>query len=591
MKTMKIETLAPTPTLGALAARVLEQAAAQARVDTCFHLPHARLAVAQRLAREPQGPDDALWDELPDAGAFFDDRETGAFADSTRAWVAFDDACLYVRFACAGAPARPNFEKSYYRADSVEVFLDAAHDHHHYLQFAITAGGHATLMRSSRPLDSQRWEQKRKAEELGAEGWRGTASADGTGWRALFAIPFERLGGPPAEGRPLGFNLLRARKDGTFAIHRWNETHAGPHAPWGFGELVLGAPPAVHVEEVDLGEDVKLWENRGALFVRNLAGTPLRVRLEVRVACLEDESEAFHRAETDVNLAAEGLTRVPLAFPLDPEDYKWQHLSLALRDAGGAALWGATYRFGRGQGLLLQLDDRRETPAPNPRPGEPGFMQQKRRYILCRLPRFARKTTAQGAPSDFTLEARDGSVRFDLMEAGALKRIADWIYARFETDTDRLLAANFFVHQTAVMRYANVPTALSTQLSSLSILRMGCGQCCAFAAALAGLLEHLRCEATGRTYRATRVGVPGHVTTVAEFGGKWVHLDPSVGRFYFLRDDKTLASMEDLLADPSLAARAGKYLEAFHRKASEDPEAPIFYRPERGVWPSGAPEA
>jgi hypothetical protein len=48
--------------------------------------------------------------------------------------------------------------------------------------------------------------------------------------------------------------------------------------------------------------------------------------------------------------------------------------------------------------------------------------------------------------------------------------------------------------------------------------------------------------------------------------------------------------MDELLQDPALAGRASPYLEVFHRKASTEPDTPMYYRPDRGVWPAGAPE-
>ena len=61
-----------------------------------------------------------------------------------------------------------------------------------------------------------------------------------------------------------------------------------------------------------------------------------------------------------------------------------------------------------------------------------------------------------------------------------------------------------FLHQTAVMTYANTSSAVVASLSPLSTIRFGSGQCCCFAAALLGLLEKMKCEATGRTYHAER---------------------------------------------------------------------------------------
>ncbi|MCW8129005.1 MAG: hypothetical protein KIS92_01345 [Planctomycetota bacterium] len=572
------------------AAHVRAHAAEQHPIHTATLLPLERLAVAPRIPAAPLGLDDPAWEQAADAGPFFHEREEEGFAPGTEARLAFDETHLYVRFECAGAPGRTAFETHWYNADTVELFLDPAHDHRGYFQFAITAGGHRAAGRATRPLDSMRWENKRKAEAVPDEAWRGEVQITREGWRAQFAIPLELLGRAPGDRRPLGLNLGRGiRKDG-WSYLLWNATGAGPHAPWGFGQLVLGECPAVHAEQIDLGE-LRLWQNRGTLWLRNLSGQTLGANLTVRVANGEHEEEAFFTGFSKVPLeAASERQRLDFAFPFNPEDYRWQHLHLDLRDEAGASLWSAAYRFGRGQGWLLQLDDRRDgPPCPSPAPGEIDFMRKKRAFIMRRLPRFVRLSTAQGAPSDFTLQAEDGSVAFNLMRPGELRRIAEFVYARFENDVDRLLGALFFVHQPAVMTYANRPSELAGSLGALSVLRMGCGQCCCFAAALCGVVERMPCEETGRTYRATRVCVPGHVTTVVEYRGKRVHLDPSLGRFYYLRDDRTLASMEDLLADPSLAARAGRHLDAFHRKAALNPEAPTYYPPERGVWPHGAP--
>ena len=504
--------------------------------------------------------------------------------------VACDDEALYVRFDCQGHPAKPDFANSYYHADSVEVFIDPFNDHFNYFQFAATAGGKKSGGSASRPLDSQRWERKHKSEPLKDDAFEVEVKILEDRWCALFIIPFKTLGRKPESGRPFGFNLQRLFKDPGWPVSHWNKTHQEIHAPWAFGILSFEERPKVQVERVDLGE-IRLWDNRGKLELRNLSDQPVKLSLEVAVKTGEKEEDTFHTGSFSSNVEAGGQAEVPFEFPFDPEDYRWHFLHLDLKDENGALAWSGSYRFGRGQvGWLLPIDDRREgPPAENPEPSDPDFMRKKRRYIIRKLPRFERRTTTQGAPSDFTLSALDGSVEFDLMKPGALKRMADYIYESYDNDVDRLLGANYFLHQPAVMTYANAPTKLATSMGPLSVIRFGNAQCCCFAAALVGLLRKLTCEETGRPYRATRVGIPGHVTTVAEYRGKWVHLDPSVGRIYFLRDNKTLASMEDLLKDPELAGRAGKYLEAFHRKGSESPDAPVFNPPHSGVWPSGAP--
>jgi hypothetical protein len=221
----------------------------------------------------------------------------------------------------------------------------------------------------------------------------------------------------------------------------------------------------------------------------------------------------------------------------------------------------------------------------NPEPGTREFMDKKRRYILNRLPEFERATTAQGAPSDFVLRSRDGSVSFNLMEAGALSRIATFLHDLFDNENDRLLGATFFVHQPAGMVYSNLETQLVHQLTPLSLLRFGSAQCCCHAAVLMGIVEKMEINETGRCYRCRRIGLEGHVITAVDLDGRLALLDPSVGRFFYLWDDRTLATALEIAADLSLADRAGKGL----RKYFEGTARFHYYGVGAGIWPPGAP--
>jgi hypothetical protein len=238
---------------------------------------------------------------------------------------------------------------------------------------------------------------------------------------------------------------------------------------------------------------------------------------------------------------------------------------------------------------MLHLDDRREGPAvESPSPMDPDFISRKRAWLIRKLPSFVRRTTAQGAPSDFTLAAADGSVVFNLMRAGALKEMADFIYSKFDNDLDRLLGAAMFVHQPAVVRYAHVPTCLAGCLSPLSIIRLGNAMCSSQADALSGLLEKMKCEGTGKTYRTGTATFFAHVVSAVEFNGKWVHLDASLGRFYFLPGNTELASMEELIANPGLGGQQSGILEEMFRKSANS-DLPFYHSTNTGVWPPGAP--
>ena len=51
-------------------------------------------------------------------------------------------------------------------------------------------------------------------------------------------------------------------------------------------------------------------------------------------------------------------------------------------------------------------------------------------------------------------------------------------------------------------------------------------------------------------------GMPGHCTAQAEYGGEPHWFDPLIGAYVFRRDGKTIASLKDIAADPSLLTQA-----------------------------------
>jgi hypothetical protein len=567
---------------------------AETQIQTAVHSPTvqplARVAFAPKLAKAPAGIDDPIWADVPIVGKLINSRPADGLTADTEARAACDEHALYVRIVNRGKPARRSYKREFWMIDTNEITIDPTHDHFNYFQFVILPDGIRKSSKGWKSCGSQRWEIRGKMNELPIDQWSGTAQIGEDNWATQFTIPFSTLGVRPEEGRPFGFNCMRQRCDVPWEHHYWNFTHRGFHSPFGFGDLYLNAPPRIHVEKIDLGE-LKLWENRGALFIRNCSGKSISGRMEVTVSTGPKEEHTFYSGsiKTEIPGATSEPFRLPFVFPFDPREFKYQHLHVTLRDESGVQLWTGTYRGAYEHGWMLHLDDRREgPPVENPGPADPDFIDKKRAWLIRKLPKFIRKTTAQGAPSDFTLEASDGSVVFNLMRAGALKEIADYIYSRFDNDLDRLLGATMFVHQPAVIRYAHVPTQLAGCLSPLSIMRMGNAMCSSQAEALCGIIEKMKCEATGKTYRARTVTFFAHVVTVAEFKGRWVHLDGSLGRFYFLPGNTELATMEELIAKPELGGQQSGNLEEMFRKTAGS-DLPFYSYTNPGVWPPGAP--
>jgi hypothetical protein len=379
-----------------------------------------------------------------------------------------------------------------------------------------------------------------------------------------------------------GVNFWRARRPEPHADSVWNTTHRRAHAPWAFGDLYFADPPAA-LERVSFGE-LFGSDNVATLWVRNTGGRPRRVRAEIQTFT-DSGLKRWGVTRHDFTAPAGGCAEVSLPYAFDVDGWEDQRLRLRLLDTGGRAFFEGWHLFGYKNGQKLVVQFPRGVRAPNPRPGAPDFMDKKRRYILSRLPRFERANTAQGAPSDFTIRSEDGRVAFNLMEAGILARIAKYLHDLFDEDNDRLVGATLFVHQRGVMVYSNIETQIVHLLNPLSILRFGSAQCCCHAAVLLGILEKMEIGDTGRRWTGHRIGCEGHVITVVHQDGRHVLLDPSVGRFYYLWDDRTLASPEDVAADLRLADRAGKHL----RKYFEGMARFTYYGCCRGNWPAGAP--
>ena len=581
--------------------QLLAAVQAERAVQTAIHSPTvqplARIGVAAKLPRAPENSDDPLWDSVPSLGSFFTHRpgqgegegEGEGLSRDMEAQAAFTGDALIVRVTAQGHPLKKTFVKEFWMNETIEIFVDPTHDHYHYCQFVLMPDGKQKSSKCWKSCGTQRWEVRGNLEDLSEATWKGSVRVAADRWAAQFTIPYSVLGGKPEPGRPLGFNVLRSRCEVPWRWYYWNFTHRGAHSPWGFGDLYLGAAPGVHVDKADLGE-LRLWDNRGVLQLRNVSGEAQTLRLDVAVKTGPKDEQTFYSHSQAVELSArEPLTAVPFDFPFDTRDWKYHALQLSLSDQSGARVWAAAYRVCYETGWMLHLDDRREgPPAPNPAASDPEFLCKKRAYIIRRVPKFERVTTAQGAPSDFTLKAADGSEQFDLMRAGALKRMAGYVYSRYDNDLDRLLGASMFLHQHALIRYAHVPSCLASRMSPLSIIRLGNAMCGNQNEALCGLLEKMICAATGKPYRTRTVTYHAHVVTVAEFGGKWVQLDASLGRFYFLPGNTVLASMEELIADPALAARESPYIEEMLRK-SQGTDLPFYGHTECGVWPPGAP--
>ena len=208
-----------------------------------------------------------------------------------------------------------------------------------------------------------------------------------------------------------------------------------------------------------------------------------------------------------------------------------------------------------------------------------------REYIVRSLPRFTRKTTADGAPSDFFVEADDGSVSFNLMEAGALSRIARYIEETFSSDEERLLGCAFLINQPAFMTYVNQSSSyVAEDMSPLSQLRFGSAQCGAFSSVCLAVVKRMRSVA-GELFDGMILNCPGHLMTAVRIGRDHVIIDASIGNVFYVADNSRMATLSELLAEPGLAALSEIHAPHYF----EHPEQVFFSQPLGGEFPEGAP--
>lgn len=393
-------------------------------------------------------------------------------------------------------------------------------------------------------------------------------AATAAGWRVRIAIARATLGlrdGGPEGGVPIG---LHARYSCTGdELHE--PAHWPPAAPWWsdnpftFADLLpAGAPLAV--EHVDFGEPV--WRtgpvgSQLALIARLAAGTPRTGRCRVTVVHADGQG-----ASVDHPWRARGRT-LRLDVPVDyPFTSKWTthalarnaHVGVDLLDAAGRLLWHGSWPFGFDGGVIVRepygrIPDR----APwnrRPAPERPDFVDAHRAWLLTQLPAWKPRTTRQGAPSDFFLQARRREDSIDLMRPTVLRDLARLIRRRFSDWQDGLCAASLLLHHPCLTVHSPVWAKPAATADCPSILRLGgcfCSETARLAAALADEL--------GRLYRVPLrgavLGLRGHLTGIVDTPLGEVLIDPMLGLWYHTLDNRRLATLAEMREDARIATR------------------------------------
>jgi hypothetical protein len=222
-------------------------------------------------------------------------------------------------------------------------------------------------------------------------------------------------------------------------------------------------------------------------------------------------------------------------------------LRLVVRGRDGAALWTGEYPFGFDCGIIVRerFGPRGRALPDRPPASTPDFIDRYREFILARLPDYRRRTTREGAPSDFYLEDMEGGESVDLMADDWLDGVAGMLARRFPDWQDALCAAAMWAQHPCITRHSAAWAPIAEQVAVEDLPRLGgcfCGEVAGLLAALAEKVgARLGVPLTGYT-----LGLRGHIVTAVETPIGRVVLDGMLGQGYPTLDNSRLATLEEM---------------------------------------------
>jgi len=454
---------------------------------------------------------------------------------------------------------RPGHPEWYYR-DHLVVFINPGHDHATRWMYAVDDQG-AALREAAwiAPGEEPGDRPTRKLPDPPAAQGECRRLGDGRFWAML---SLARSGGLWPEGTPLGLRVKVGFHEE--AIPRplvWPEQPAwAEDLPLSFGDLFAGAP-LVAVESIEFREPA--WGGEPSAVVLRAAVAPHGPRsgcMEIATILPEDSEQAQPPVGWEASASGAVEAALPVVFP---HRGKWAsdvrltaRLKLTIRDRDGAVLWAGEYPFGFDCGIIVRERYGPRQPVLPERPGAsaPDLIDRQRAHILARLPSYRRRTTREGAPSDFCLEDTQGGEPLDLMAPDALDRVAALLAGRFPDWQDALAAAALWAHHPCVTRHSSAWAPVAGQAAIEAVPRLGGCFCADVARLLAGLAEKIG-AALGVPLSGYTLGLRGHVVTLVETPIGRVVLDGMLGHWYPALDGSRLATLEEMRASAEIVRR------------------------------------
>jgi len=441
-------------------------------------------------------------------------------------------------------------------ADSLEIMLDAGHDHMSYLWLHYEAGGVRRGVRRQVSEATLRCDHGEKDEALPDSAWSLRSEVTADAWFSLVRIPSALTDSLSKGNRAAwGFNVAQRRWIGRQLVESaWNPVATRSHTPWDFGEVLLQRSNLA-VRDLDFGEVYNGW-NRLRVRVENTGATAAQARARVVARSCVHESRAA--APLSIEPGEERWTE--LRFELDTREWRLQEIAFELEEAGKtvyAARYAAAHSTRHSGGCIVAKHGARwfEGAKPrNPRPDDPDFTVKKRSYILAKLPDFPEAGFWGGPQRDWILRDRRSPLTVNLLSDRVLEDLGEIIAERFATDDERVAAATMLIHR--LMIYSGTGCQFAKYLGPLGTLRHGATICSGFTCALNGLLAAVPRVDGGRGYPSVYTGAHNHTIISVDLPHGRTIVDPTLGAFHYNASNTRLATTEELRADPGLSARS-----------------------------------
>ncbi len=394
-----------------------------------------------------------------------------------------------------------------YVSDYVTLFFDVKHNHTDFIATTFTASGNKiTVIGKQKALHPVNpFGGPIESKIVSSQDWNGTAEIDKNKkwWIATLKIPFaflKKMAQIDDIPSVIGFNALRIKRSlppeqSVFSPINWFGENA--NFPLRFGDMYLQSPPCV-LSNIWLGE----WlhgKNHIAVAVNKLVKNNVYLAFHIKQKLSSDSGKKHYSFTFDCNIKKNTqLISIPYYNHFTNDSSTLEISSISIKGKRSPFFYASYpakvfYKFGK-----------KYTPKDK---NVIDYATKKAISIASKLPRLIRITTADGAPSDFSLITEDGKTIIDLMKPNALRLLAEIIEKRFNSNEDRLAAASILIAQPDIMVYEIIDGFGEIANSPLSIIRFGSGICGAFATAIKGLIEEIHPVEKGKQFRAYRCGI------------------------------------------------------------------------------------